>query len=129
MSSPAPIARCRSAGFTLIEVMGALLILSVGMVSALRLATASTSRLNYVDHKAAAVRIASERIDSLAAVPYSGLPPRVWADTVQRGAQKWVNRYTVTQWSTRVRKLEVTTLLLGDTLSSGPLATYLTDSW
>jgi prepilin-type N-terminal cleavage/methylation domain-containing protein len=129
MSSRAPIARSRTAGFTLIEVMGALLILSVGMASALRLATASTTRLRYVDHKAVAVRIASERIDSLGAVSYAGLPPRVWADTVQRGAQRWVVRYTITQWSTRVRKLEVTTLLVGDTLSSGPVTTYLPDSW
>ena len=118
-----------SSGFTLIEVMGALLILTVGMVSATRLATASMERLDYVEHKSEAVRIAGERVDSLSAVSYATLTPRTWGDTIQRGADRWAMSHTVTQWSTRVRRLEVTAQLVGDTLASGPLRAYVADSW
>ena len=118
-----------SSGFTLIEVMGALLILTVGMVSATRLATASMERLDYVEHKSEAVRVAGERIDSLSAVAYTTLAPRTWADTIQRGTERWAMTHTVTQWSTRVRRLEVTSRLVGDTLSSGPLRAYVADTW
>jgi prepilin-type N-terminal cleavage/methylation domain-containing protein len=117
------------AGFTLIEVMGALLILSVAMASALRLATSSTSRLNYVDHRAVAVRVAVERGDSLGALPYASLSPRTWADTVTEASEKWLVRCVVSQWSARVRKVEVRADLVGDTVSSGPLVSFLADTW
>jgi prepilin-type N-terminal cleavage/methylation domain-containing protein len=119
----------RDGGFTLIEVMGALLILSVGMVAAVRLTTASTERLEYVDRKAMAVRIAGEKVDSLTVAPYAALPPRIWSDTVSRGGDKWLVRYVITQWSTRVRKLEVNAQLVGDTLASGPIFSYRPDAW
>jgi prepilin-type N-terminal cleavage/methylation domain-containing protein len=118
-----------SAGFTLIEIMGALLILSVGMVSATRLATASMERLQYVDAKADAVRIAGERMDSLQAVDYLSLSPGTWTDTITRGTTRWAMSHAVTQWSFRVRRLEVTSRLVGDTVVSGPLVAYLKDEW
>jgi prepilin-type N-terminal cleavage/methylation domain-containing protein len=118
-----------SAGFTLIEIMGALLILSVGMVSATRLATASMERLQYVDAKAEAVRIAGERMDSLQGVDYNSLPPGTWSDTITRAGDRWAMSHAVTQWSFRVRRLEVASRLVGDTVSSGPLLAYLKDGW
>jgi Tfp pilus assembly protein PilV len=118
-----------AAGFTLIEIMGALLILTVGMVSATRLATASMERLDYVEHKAEAVRLAGERVDSLGDVSYATLSPRTWADTILRGTDRWAMTHTVTQWSTRVRKLEVSARLVGDTVSSGSLSAYVSDPW
>jgi prepilin-type N-terminal cleavage/methylation domain-containing protein len=121
--------RHRTAGFTLIEIMGALLILSVGMVSATRLATASMERLEYVDRKAQAVRVASDRVDSLQAVSYAGLSPHTWADTVLRGTDRWAMSHTVSQWNTRVRRLEVSARLVGDTVSSGPLVAYFNVEW
>jgi prepilin-type N-terminal cleavage/methylation domain-containing protein len=123
------VRKSRKAGFTLIEVMGALLILSVGMVSAVRLATECTKRLTYVDRKASAVRIAGQKADSLKGLTYASLQPRVWTETVSRGADQWQVSYTVSQWSTRVRKLEVSATLVGDTVASGPLSAYRADSW
>ena len=118
-----------AAGFTLIEVMGALLILTVGMVSATRLATASMERLSYVEHKAEAVRVAGERVDSLGHVSYGALTTGTWTDTIARGTDRWAMSHTVTQWSTRVRKLEVSARLVGDTVSSGPLSAYVSNPW
>jgi prepilin-type N-terminal cleavage/methylation domain-containing protein len=121
--------RHASAGFSLIEVMGALLILSVGMVSAVRLASLSMARLRYVDHKAEAVRLAGERLDSLTSLSYGTLAPATWADTVTRGDDRWLVSQTVSQWSTRVRRLQVAAVLVGDTVSSGTITAYLADTW
>lgn len=123
-----PPAPCRG-GFSLIEVMGAVLILSVALGSVLRLATSITTRLEYVRDRAQASRLAEERSDSLRLVSYGTLVPRTWVDTVTRADQSWRLTQSVTQWSARLRRIQVTVQPVGDSVPSGQITTYKIDAW
>jgi prepilin-type N-terminal cleavage/methylation domain-containing protein len=117
------------AGFTLIEVMGALMILSVAMLSVLRLSATSTERLRLVDRKAEAARIAVERSDSLGTVAYASLGVASQQFLISRTGDNWRVTQTVTQWSPRVRKVQVTVQLVADTMYASTVVAYRTDTW
>ncbi len=73
--------RERREGFTLIEVVAALVIFSVGVLMVIRLSTASTTQMRYAGVSSALALRAAERLDSLEAEPFASLTPGTEADT------------------------------------------------
>ena len=71
----------RNGGFTLIEVMGALLIFSMGVLMVLQLSAALGIQIRYAAVQSAIVVLANERLDSLEATPFDSLAIGTAADT------------------------------------------------
>ena len=126
-----PNSRC--GGFTLIEVMSALLIFMIGVLMVLRLSAAMTAQLEYSGVTSELVVIAHEQIDSLAATPFDSLE----AETVQYdfkvGAMEIVYTKTVTVslMNPLLYRIDVD-VSLKDTLAWGPsysATTYSAGSW
>mgnify|MGYP006183988959 CR=1 FL=1 len=61
----------RRAGFTLIEVIGALLIFSVGVIMVLQITTALSRRMEWAALESLITAEAQERLDSLSAAGYA----------------------------------------------------------
>ena len=82
----------RRAGFTLIEVIAAILLLSIGLlaIAGLGVAAAKTTRRGSVQTLAAAV--AQSRFDSLSSLPCAGLAatgPTTGSSTIRDITEKW----------------------------------------
>ena len=128
-SSPNP----HSGGFTLIEVMGALLIFVTGVLMVLKLSSSLTIQLDYSGIASELVVVAHEQIDSLVATPFDSLEAKTEQSDFKVGPQEI--EYTKT-----VSVIVVTPLLyridvdvsLTDTLDWGPsyaVTTYSAGSW
>ena len=79
-------ASCRR-GFTLIEVLGALVIFSVGVLMVLKLTGALSAQMEYAAKASELVVRSEERLDSLEALPFASLVSGATEDTVTiRGA-------------------------------------------
>jgi prepilin-type N-terminal cleavage/methylation domain-containing protein len=96
-------------GFTLIEIMGALVIFSVGVLAAMRLSGGLGDRLEYAALRTQVVQAAHERADSLRALGYDGLAPGTTASitpTLMNRAYRI--DLAIDQYSPLVRRVEVT---------------------
>jgi len=94
-------------GFTLIEVIGALLIFSAGVLMVLRI-TASLSR--QMDRAAVTSELVvrtQEWLDSLEATPFDSLDAGMRADTVTIRGQPYVRSATVTAVTGLLYRVEV----------------------
>jgi prepilin-type N-terminal cleavage/methylation domain-containing protein len=69
-------------GFTLIEVIGALVIFSLGVIMVLQLSTALSTRMEYASRSGEIVTRAQERLDSLETLPFDSLTPGSDVDTL-----------------------------------------------
>ena len=85
-TEPGVGASCRQ-GFTLIEVLGALVIFSVGVLMVLKLTGALSAQMEYAAKASELVVRSEERLDSLEALPFASLASGATEDTVTiRGA-------------------------------------------
>lgn len=123
----------RRAGFTLIEVIGALLMFSVGIVMMLGL-TGGLSRS--LEHSAINSLIAvegQERMDSLTALTYANLTIGVRQDTLTVRGVRYQRTQTVAlcpACSPLVKKIDVALAPVGTTPGPTYSATsYLADPW
>lgn len=95
MTSPAERSRVRRAsGFTLIEVVGALVIFSAGVLSIMRVGSALTTQLRYSGARSEIVVLANERLDSIESLPFDSVVNTFAQDTVT--VQGWVYERTLT---------------------------------
>ena len=69
-------------GFTLIEVIAALVIFSVGVLMVLQLTTALSRQMEYAATASELVVRSEERLDSLEALPFTSLVPGTTVDTI-----------------------------------------------
>ena len=74
--------RSGSAGFTLIEVIGALVIFAVGVLMVVQLNTTLGDQMAYAAKSSEIVVLAHERLDSLEALPFDSLTAGTADDTV-----------------------------------------------
>ena len=122
-----------SGGFTLIEVVGALLIFVMGVLMVLNLSSALTIQLDYSGITSEIVVVAHEQIDSLAATPFDSLEAKTEAldFTVGEGEIEYTKTVTVSLLNPLLYKIDVD-VSLTDTLSQGPsyaVTTYSAGSW
>ena len=120
-------------GFTLIEVMGALLIFVMGVLMVMNLGSALTTQLKYSGITSEIVVVAHEQLDSLAATPFDSLQAQTVAEDFQVGEQEieYTKTVTVSLVNPLLYKIEVD-VSLTDTLTSGPsysVTTYAAGAW
>ena len=117
-------------GFTLIEVIGALLIFSAGVIMMLGVTRGLSASLEHSAINSLIAAEGQERMDSLTALTYANLPVGTRQDTLTFRGIRYRRRQVVTQYSPLVRKVDVTL----DPLSSGvgpnfSASSYLSNPW
>lgn len=120
----------RQAGFTLIEIMGALVIFSVGVLAAMRLSTGLGERLDYAALRTQVVQAAQERADSMRALGYDSLV----VGTTASVTPTLMNRpyridLAVDQYSPLVRRIEVNAEPVAGRGPSHALTHYVSTGW
>lgn len=99
--------RAAEAGFTLIEVMGALLIFAMGVLIAIELSDALAAQVERSAVRAEVVTTAQERLDSLDRLHYDSLNLGTRVDTLLIRGHRYVCSTVVENYATRVRALRV----------------------
>lgn len=116
-------------GFTLIEVIGALVVFSVGVLMVVRLSTASGVQMRYAGVRSELAVRAAERIDSLEAEPFGGLTPGTDTDTLTVGGIVYTRAVTLTPVTPLLLQVDVDLAPLD---GQGPLhsvRSYLSETW
>ena len=131
-AEPCPSNSCRG-GFTLIEVIGALLIFVMGVLVVMRLSAASSTQLQYSGVASELVVIAHEQIDSLAATPFDSLEAKTEKNDFKVGAAEieYTKTVTVSLLNRLLYRFDVD-VSLKDTLAWGPsysVTTYSAGAW
>jgi prepilin-type N-terminal cleavage/methylation domain-containing protein len=110
--------RAPRAGFTLIEVIGALLVFSIGVVMLLQITTSLSARLEWAALSSLITAEGRERLDSLDALAYTSLPVGTDVDTLTFRGVTYRRTQQITQFTALVRRAQVTIQPLGT--ANGP---------
>jgi len=95
-------------GFTLIEVVGALIIFSVGVLVLLSLTGVLSVQLNRAGKSTSVAVAVQNRLDSLEMVPYDSLVLGSHADTIDIFGEPFLRRHLIVQANPLVREVQVT---------------------
>jgi len=125
-SCPRPRA---ASGFTLIEVIGALVIFSLGVLMVIQVSGALGTQMRYAGTRSELVVRANERLDSLAAEPFASVSPGTSLDTLTIQGAEYERAVTVATVSPLLKRVDV---VLAPTSGEGPshsVTSYLSGSW
>ncbi len=95
-------------GFTLIEVLGALVILSLGILTILGLTGTLGRQMDRASLRGQVTIAVQNRLDSLQLVPYDSLSPGVVSDELTLNGRTFDRSHRILQVSAMVREVEVT---------------------
>ncbi|GMV04925.1 MAG: hypothetical protein AMXMBFR53_12050 [Gemmatimonadota bacterium] len=112
-------------GFTLIEVIGALVIFSLGVIMVLQLSGALSRQMLWSGQTSTIVARAQERVDSLEATPFDSLSLGTFSDTVSVLGTAYLRRATITKVTAILYQIDVSMAPAGG--GEGP--TYATTSY
>lgn len=122
-------APCRR-GFTLIEVIAALVIFSVGVLMVLRLTTALSAQMQYAATASELVVRSQERLDSLEALPFSSLVLGTTSDTITVLGVQYLRTAVISQVTGLLYQIQVTlTRLDGGSGPSFTVTSYSAAQW
>jgi prepilin-type N-terminal cleavage/methylation domain-containing protein len=116
-------------GFTLIEVLGALLIFSLGVLMVLNLTGALATQINRAGLRTQVASTLQTRLDSLQLVPYDSLTVETVSDTLHLYGRVFDRSHRVLQASALVREIEVTVEAEDGDGPSITASTFVTLSW
>lgn len=94
-------------GFTLIEVIGALVIFAVGVLMIMQVSGALTTQIHYAGVRSAIAALAAERVDSIESAPFDSVDAGTVQDTVTVQGWSYVRRVTVTSVTPVLARIEV----------------------
>lgn len=87
----------RTSGFTLIEVMGALVVLAAGVLIVLQITGSLAAQMENSATRSHVVRVGQERLDSLEALPFASLVTGTTTESIQIRGQPFVREVEITQ--------------------------------
>lgn len=119
----------RASGFTLIEVIGALVIFAVGILMIMQVGGSLTTQMRYAGTRSEIVVLANERLDSLESVPFDSLVDGSSVDTI--GVQGWsyLRRVIVTELTPVLARIDVE-MVRADSAGPGHQVTsYTSSAW
>ncbi|HSR42121.1 MAG TPA: prepilin-type N-terminal cleavage/methylation domain-containing protein [Longimicrobiales bacterium] len=123
-------AHAPEAGFTLIEVMGALLIFAMGVLIAVELSDALAAQVERSAVRAEVVTTAQERLDSLDRLHYDSLDLGTRVDTLSIRGHPYVCSTVVEDYAPRVRALRVSVVpVVTAGWPSQSLSSYVYEPW
>ncbi len=116
-------------GFTLIEVVGALMIFSVGVLMVIQVSGALGTRMRWAGLSSQLVVIANERVDSLEAEPFASVAPGTSTETLTVQGAAYQCTVTVTLVTPLLKRIDVS---LAPSSGQGPshaLTSYTSETW
>lgn len=119
----------RRAGFTLIEVIGSILIFSVGVVMVLQITSALSRRTEYAAQNSIISVMGQQRLDSLAVVAYTSVGVGTTTDSVTVRGVRYQRRLVVSQFSPLVRKADFSLIPTSGSWPTFDASTFVRDSW
>ena len=118
-----------AAGFTLIEVIGALLIFSVGVLMVIQVSGALGVRMRYAGARSELVVFANERLDSLAAEPFTSLAAGTVLDTLVAEGTAFQSTVVISAVTPVLKRIDVSIApISGDGPSHG-VTSYASAVW
>ena len=116
-------------GFTLIEVVGALVIFSAGVLGIMRVGSSLTTQLRYSGARSEIVVLANERLDSIESMPFDSITAGTTQDTMTVQGWAYERTVTVTDLTPVLARIDVT---IERTDSIGPshtVTSYTSTVW
>jgi len=100
-------AHASTGGFTLVEVMVALVILAVGALTLTQLSLSVAVLMQQSSAKTELIALAENRLESVQARGYDAIAPGVEQDTVRVRGRAFVRRVTITSPNARTRQITI----------------------
>lgn len=120
----------RTSGFTLIEVIGALVIFSLGVLMVLQLSTSLGRQMEWSARSGAIVALAHERLDSLEALPFTSLAAGTTTETVTVEGADYTRTVTITEVTGLLYQIDVDLTPAGGAWGpSYSATTYSANTW
>jgi prepilin-type N-terminal cleavage/methylation domain-containing protein len=117
-------------GFTLIEVIGALLIFSMGVLMVVQVSGALGFRMRYAGARSEIVVLANERLDSLAAEAFAALSSGTALDTLDAEGMTFASTVTVSSVTPLLKRVDVAIAPLnGGDGPSHSVTGYVSEAW
>jgi prepilin-type N-terminal cleavage/methylation domain-containing protein len=119
----------RASGFTLIEVIGALVIFSVGVLMVMQTSGALGAQMRYAGARSQIVVLANERLESLETVPLASLSPGTVQDTITVRGIPYQRTVTVTAITPVLSRVDVSLVPIGTSGPSYAVTSYASAVW
>jgi prepilin-type N-terminal cleavage/methylation domain-containing protein len=116
-------------GFTLIEVIAALVIFSVGVLMVVQMSGGLGARMRYAGARSELVVFANERLDSLEAEPFTALTPGTSLDTLVAEGTSFQSTVTITTVTPVLRRIDVSIAPLSGGGPSHAVTSYASAVW
>ena len=117
------------AGFTLIEVIAALVIFAVGILMIIRVSGALTTQMRYAGARSEIVALANERLDSIEAAPFDSLTAGTWEDTVNVQGWPYRCRITVSDLTPVLARIDIDLVRVDSLGPSHSVTSYTSAVW
>ena len=108
MSQEAPCPQRNSPGFTLIEVIGALVIFAVGVLMVIQTSGALSTQMQHSARTSEIVVLAHEWLDSLESMPFDSLAPGTASEVVTASGMEFRRSARVSLRTAVLMEIEVT---------------------
>lgn len=119
----------QAAGFTLIEVIGALVIFSVGVLMVIQVSGALGTQMRYAGTRSELAVHASQRLDSLEAEPFASVSAGTTLATLTVQGVEYECTVTVVQLTPVLKRIEVSLAATGGDGPSHSVTSYVGASW
>lgn len=117
------------AGFTLIEVIAALVIFAVGILMIMRVSGALTTQMRYAGTRSEIVALASERLDSIESAPFDSVTAGTTEDTVSVQGWSYRRRVTVSTLTPLLARIQVDLIRADSAGPSHSVTSYTSAVW
>jgi prepilin-type N-terminal cleavage/methylation domain-containing protein len=118
-----------ASGFTLIEVIGALVIFSVGVLMVIQVSGALGTQMRYAGTRSALVVHANERLDSLEAEPFASVSTGTSLETLTVQGFEYECTVTVVQLTPVLKRIDVSLAATDGVGPSHSVTSYVGASW
>ena len=119
----------RVSGFTLIEVVGALVIFSVGVLMVMQVGGALTTQMRYAGARSEIVVLANEVLDSVEATPLGLITPGTSRDTIDVQGWSYQRTLIVTGLTPVLSRIEVDLISLDGAGPGHAVTSYTSAAW
>jgi len=116
-------------GFTLIEVIGALVIFSVGVLMVFQVSGALGVQMRYAGASSRLTALAAARLDSLEALPLASLTSGTTVDTIAAEGLQYEYTVVVTAVTNVLTKIDVSMDPIGGVGPSYSVSSYTSEPW
>ena len=116
-------------GFTLIEVIGALVIFSVGVLMVIQVSGALGTQLRYSGARSELAVFANERLDSLESLPLASLTPGTTVDTLSAQGLDYESTVAVTSVTGALSRIDLSIVPIAGQGPSHTVTSYSSAPW